>query len=86
MNNAFGYHFLPFQVYYKFNNVSLLREPLMLIFGFFFMFIACIVYVHADLTISKSSASYVAKLQWDEVLWMGIVQFLLQLLICIGDT
>lgn len=50
----------------------------MLIFGFFFMFIACIVYVNADLTISKSSASYVAKLQWDEVLWMGVVQYLLQ--------
>ncbi|KAI8549260.1 hypothetical protein RHMOL_Rhmol06G0011900 [Rhododendron molle] len=65
--NVVQEHSQYFQVYYKFNNVSLLREPLMLIFGFFFMFIACIVYVHADLTISKSSASYVAKLQWDEV-------------------
>ncbi|KAG5542730.1 hypothetical protein RHGRI_015745 [Rhododendron griersonianum] len=64
--NVVQEHSQYFQVYYKFNNVSLLREPLMLIFGFFFMFIACIVYVHADLTISKSSASYVAKLQWDE--------------------
>ncbi|KAF7141846.1 hypothetical protein RHSIM_Rhsim06G0004300 [Rhododendron simsii] len=65
--NVVQEHSQYFQVYYKFNNVSLLREPLMLIFGFFFMFIACIVYVNADLTISKSSASYVAKLQWDEV-------------------
>jgi len=65
--NVVQEHNQHFQVYYKFNNVSLLREPLMLIFGFFFLFIACIVYVHADLTISKSSASYVAKLQWDEV-------------------
>ncbi|GAB2300473.1 Dolichyl-diphosphooligosaccharide--protein glycosyltransferase subunit 1A [Dionaea muscipula] len=56
-----------FQVYYKFNSLSLLREPLMLISGFFFLFVACIVYMHADVTISKSSASYLAKLQWDEV-------------------
>lgn len=55
-----------FQVYYKFNSLSLLREPLMLISGFFLLFIACIVYLHADLTISKSSPSYVAKMQWDE--------------------
>ncbi|KAI8549256.1 hypothetical protein RHMOL_Rhmol06G0011800 [Rhododendron molle] len=64
--NVVQEHSQYFQVYYKFNNVSLLRELLMLNFEFF-MFIACIVYVHADLTISKSSASYVAKLQWDEV-------------------
>ncbi|XP_010266249.1 PREDICTED: dolichyl-diphosphooligosaccharide--protein glycosyltransferase subunit 1A [Nelumbo nucifera] len=58
---------LHFQVYYKFNNLSLLREPMMLVFGFFFLFVACIVYMHADMSISKSSASYLAKLQWDEV-------------------
>lgn len=58
----------------------------MLIFGFFFMFVACIVYMHADLTISKSSASYVAKLQWDEVLWMGVVQYFLHSFIWIWDT
>ncbi|XP_038715211.1 dolichyl-diphosphooligosaccharide--protein glycosyltransferase subunit 1A [Tripterygium wilfordii] len=56
-----------FQVYYGFNTLSMLREPLMLISGFFLLFVACIVYVHADMSISKSSASYVAKLQWDEV-------------------
>ncbi|KAJ9546020.1 hypothetical protein OSB04_025727 [Centaurea solstitialis] len=56
-----------FQVHYKFSNVSLLTEPLMLIFGFFSLFVACIIYMHADFTISKSSASYLAKLQWDEV-------------------
>ncbi|KAL8172175.1 hypothetical protein V2J09_023979 [Rumex salicifolius] len=54
-------------VYYKFSNISLLREPLMLISGFFFFFIACILYVHTDVTISKSSASYFARLQLDEV-------------------
>ncbi|CAH9087074.1 unnamed protein product [Cuscuta europaea] len=57
-----------FQVYYRFNSFSLLREPMMLISGFFFFFLTCIIYMHADLTISKSSASYLAKKQWDEVL------------------
>ncbi|XP_043712880.1 dolichyl-diphosphooligosaccharide--protein glycosyltransferase subunit 1A [Telopea speciosissima] len=68
-------HNVHFQVYYKFNTLSLLREPLMLIFGFFLLFIACIVYMHADITISKTSASYLAKLQWDEV-QAAIQQFL----------
>ncbi|KAC9923453.1 hypothetical protein E3N88_45071 [Mikania micrantha] len=61
-----------FQVHYKFSNISLLTEPLMLIFGFFSLFIACIIYMHVDFTISKSSASYLAKLQWDEV--QGTIQ------------
>ncbi|PKA60645.1 Dolichyl-diphosphooligosaccharide--protein glycosyltransferase subunit 1A [Apostasia shenzhenica] len=65
--NVVPEHNIYFQVYYSFNNLSLLREPLMLILGFLFLFIACIVHVHADLSISKSSASYIAKLQWDEV-------------------
>ncbi|KAF2310286.1 hypothetical protein GH714_007588 [Hevea brasiliensis] len=56
-----------FQIHYSFNKLSMLREPFMLISGFFFLFVACIVYVHVDLSISKSSASYLAKLQWDEV-------------------
>ncbi|GKV33416.1 hypothetical protein SLEP1_g41934 [Rubroshorea leprosula] len=56
-----------FQVYYKFNKLSMLREPLMLISGFFFLFVACIVYTRADISISKSSASYLAKQQWEEV-------------------
>ncbi|XWS26041.1 hypothetical protein CRYUN_Cryun27aG0119300 [Craigia yunnanensis] len=55
------------KVYYKFNKLSMLREPLMLISGFFFIFVACIVYMHADISISKSSASYLAKQQWEEV-------------------
>ncbi|KDP36760.1 hypothetical protein JCGZ_08051 [Jatropha curcas] len=56
-----------FQVYYRFNKLLMLQEPFMLISGFFLFFVACIVYVHVDLSISKSSASYLAKLQWDEV-------------------
>ncbi|CAN4121306.1 unnamed protein product [Withania somnifera] len=65
--NAVPEHNQYFQVYYRFSNLSLLREPMMLISGFFFLFVACIIYMHADLTISKSSPSYLAKLQWDEV-------------------
>lgn len=40
---------------------------MMLISGFFFFFVVCIIYTHADMSISKSSASYLAKMQWDEV-------------------
>ncbi|KAL2895238.1 Dolichyl-diphosphooligosaccharide--protein glycosyltransferase subunit 1A [Bienertia sinuspersici] len=66
--NAVPEHNQLIQVYYKFSSLSLLREPLMLISGFFFLFVACIAYSHADFSISKSSASYLAKLQWEEVL------------------
>jgi oligosaccharyltransferase complex subunit alpha (ribophorin I) len=54
------------QVFYRFNNISLLMEPMMLITGFFLMFVACIVYMRTDMSISKNSPSYLAKLQWDE--------------------
>lgn len=60
-------YFSMIQVYYRFNNLSLLREPLMLVSGFFLLFVAYIVFVHVDMSISKSSASYISKLQWDEV-------------------
>ncbi|XP_050207529.1 dolichyl-diphosphooligosaccharide--protein glycosyltransferase subunit 1A [Mercurialis annua] len=65
--NAVPEHNQYFQVYYRFNKLSMLREPFMLIAGFFFLFVAGIVCVHVDWSISKSSASYLAKLQWDEV-------------------
>ncbi|KAJ9186305.1 hypothetical protein P3X46_001895 [Hevea brasiliensis] len=55
------------QHFQSFNKLAMLREPFMLISGFFFLFVACIIYVHVDLSISKSSASYLAKQQWDEV-------------------
>ncbi|KAI4320905.1 hypothetical protein MLD38_034338 [Melastoma candidum] len=57
-----------FQVYYKFSSISMLREPMMLISGFVLFFVACIIYTHLDMSISKSSPSYLAKLQWEEVL------------------
>ncbi|XP_062101132.1 dolichyl-diphosphooligosaccharide--protein glycosyltransferase subunit 1A-like [Humulus lupulus] len=56
-----------FQVYYKFNSLAMFREPFMLISGFLILFLTGIVYMHADMSISKSSPSYLAKLQWDEV-------------------
>ncbi|XP_072963117.1 dolichyl-diphosphooligosaccharide--protein glycosyltransferase subunit 1A [Typha angustifolia] len=65
--NVVPEHNLYFQVYYKFNNFSLLREPMMLIAGFLLLFAVCIIYMHTDMAISKTSASYLAKLQWDEV-------------------
>nr|CAD1835256.1 unnamed protein product [Ananas comosus var. bracteatus] len=65
--NVVPEHNLYFQVFYRFSNLSLLREPLMLATGFFLLFVACIVYMHTDMAISKTSASYLAKLQWDEV-------------------
>ncbi|KAL5557686.1 hypothetical protein UlMin_033897 [Ulmus minor] len=66
-NNVVPEHNQYFQVYYKFNSLAMLWEPLLLISGFFFLFITSIIYMHADMSISKSSASYLAKLQWDEV-------------------
>ncbi|OWM70563.1 dolichyl-diphosphooligosaccharide--protein glycosyltransferase subunit 1A [Punica granatum] len=66
-SNVVPEHNQYFQVYYTFSSISMLMEPLMLISGFFFLFITCIVYMHADMSISKSSPSYLAKLQWEEV-------------------
>ncbi|KAE8719463.1 Dolichyl-diphosphooligosaccharide--protein glycosyltransferase subunit 1A [Hibiscus syriacus] len=56
-----------FQVYYRFSKLSKLREPLILILGFFLFFVACIVYTRADISFSKSSAAYLAKQQWEEM-------------------
>ncbi|KAG2252865.1 hypothetical protein Bca52824_083001 [Brassica carinata] len=67
-NNVVPDHNQNIQVYYKFSNINLLSEPLMLTSGFFVLFITCIIYTRADFSISKSSAAYLAKLQWDEVL------------------
>uniref|UniRef100_A0A1D1ZGL5 Dolichyl-diphosphooligosaccharide--protein glycosyltransferase subunit 1 n=1 Tax=Anthurium amnicola TaxID=1678845 RepID=A0A1D1ZGL5_9ARAE len=65
--NVVPEHNEPFLVYYRFHNISLLREPLMLTVGFFLLFVAYVIYMRVDMSISKSSASYIAKLQWDEV-------------------
>eukprot|EP00268_Persea_americana_P012576 TRINITY_DN1534_c0_g1_i1.p1 TRINITY_DN1534_c0_g1~~TRINITY_DN1534_c0_g1_i1.p1 ORF type:complete len:495 (-),score=85.33 TRINITY_DN1534_c0_g1_i1:355-1770(-) len=44
----------PFQVYYRFNPIFLLAEPLMLASAFFLFFAGCIAYLHVDLSIRKS--------------------------------
>ncbi|KAG7012904.1 Dolichyl-diphosphooligosaccharide--protein glycosyltransferase subunit 1B [Cucurbita argyrosperma subsp. argyrosperma] len=46
-------HNSAFQVYYSFNPIFMLAEPLMLVSAFFFFFVACIAYLHIDLSISK---------------------------------
>ncbi|EFJ07051.1 hypothetical protein SELMODRAFT_186434 [Selaginella moellendorffii] len=66
--NVVAEHNVPFQVKYKFNPLAMLAEPLMLIFGFFCFFLACMAYLHFDFPISKSSAAYQARLQQEEVL------------------
>jgi oligosaccharyltransferase complex subunit alpha (ribophorin I) len=44
-------------VYYEFNPVFMLAEPLMLIAAALLFFVACIAYLHMDLSIGKSQAS-----------------------------
>ncbi|XP_056866440.1 dolichyl-diphosphooligosaccharide--protein glycosyltransferase subunit 1A-like [Raphanus sativus] len=56
-NNVVPDHNQNIQVYYKFSNINLLSEPLMLISGFFVLFITCIIYTRADFSISKSSVT-----------------------------
>ncbi|CAL5322330.1 hypothetical protein CsSME_00000569 [Camellia sinensis var. sinensis] len=46
-------HDSPFQVYYNFNPIFMLAEPLMLASVFFFFFVACVAYLHIDLSIRK---------------------------------
>eukprot|EP01018_Ginkgo_biloba_P016536 Gb_37136 [translate_table: standard] len=65
--NVVPEHNMFFQVYYNFSTISMLAEPLMLVTGFFFFFVACVAYSHFDFSISKSSVSYLAKLQREEV-------------------
>jgi oligosaccharyltransferase complex subunit alpha (ribophorin I) len=65
--NVVPEHNVFFQVYYKFSTISMLAEPLMLVTGFFCFFLACILYSHSDFSISKSSVSYLAKLQREEI-------------------
>ncbi|KAF3622283.1 hypothetical protein FXO38_31372 [Capsicum annuum] len=47
-------HKSPFQVYYQFNPIYMLAEPLMLTFVFFLFFMACVTYLHLGLSISKT--------------------------------
>ncbi|MBA0813700.1 hypothetical protein Gohar_027528 [Gossypium harknessii] len=42
-----------FQVYYTFKPIFMLAEPLMLASAFFMFFVACVAYIHIDLSIRK---------------------------------
>lgn len=42
------------QVSYGFSPLSMLAEPLMLVAAFFLLFVSCVAYLHADLSIRKS--------------------------------
>lgn len=51
--NVVPMHNSPFQVYYTFNPIFMLAEPLMLASVFFLFFVACLAYLHIDLSIRK---------------------------------
>jgi len=51
--NVVPEHNSPFQVYYTFNQVFMLAEPLMLASVFFFLFVTYVAYLHIDLSIRK---------------------------------
>ncbi|KAM1141095.1 hypothetical protein ACFX19_041806 [Malus domestica] len=53
--NVVPEHNSHFQVYYTFNPVFMLAEPLMLVSTFFFIFMASVAYLHMDFSICKSS-------------------------------
>ena len=44
------------QVYYNFNPIFMLAEPFMLASAFFLFFMACVAYLHIDLSIRKSQS------------------------------
>ena len=67
-NSVLEHQFKYFQVYYRFNPLAMLVEPFMLVLGFLAFFAACIAYTHFDFTISKSTASYLAQVQREEVI------------------
>ncbi|KAF9676675.1 hypothetical protein SADUNF_Sadunf08G0027700 [Salix dunnii] len=51
--NVVPEHITPFQVYYTFKPIFMLAEPLMLASVFFLFFMACVAYLHIDLSIRK---------------------------------
>lgn len=52
-NNVVPEHNIPFQVYYHFNPIFMLAEPLMLTSVFFLLFVTCVAYLHIDLSLRK---------------------------------
>ncbi|XP_074286656.1 dolichyl-diphosphooligosaccharide--protein glycosyltransferase subunit 1B [Silene latifolia] len=56
-SNVVPEHNSAFQIYYKFNPVFMLAEPLMLVSVFLLFFLACIAYLHGDFSIQKLKSS-----------------------------
>ncbi|CAI8583477.1 unnamed protein product [Vicia faba] len=52
--NVVPEHNIPFQVYYNFNPIFMLAEPLMLASVFFLLFAASVAYLHMDISIRQS--------------------------------
>ncbi|XP_021771023.1 dolichyl-diphosphooligosaccharide--protein glycosyltransferase subunit 1B-like [Chenopodium quinoa] len=55
--NVVPEHNSPFQVYYDFNPAFMLVEPLILVSIFTLFFLACIAYLHGDISIHKQKTS-----------------------------
>ncbi|KAL2897672.1 Dolichyl-diphosphooligosaccharide--protein glycosyltransferase subunit 1B [Bienertia sinuspersici] len=55
--NVVPEHISPFEVVYDFNPAFMLAEPLILVSVFFVFFLACIAYLHGDLSIQKYKTS-----------------------------
>lgn len=55
------------QVSYSFTSMALLAEPFLLVGAFLLFFLSLIAYSRMDLTISKSTAAYQAKVQNEQV-------------------
>ncbi|KAE9465320.1 hypothetical protein C3L33_02771, partial [Rhododendron williamsianum] len=53
LSRVFEERLLDPKVYYNFNPIFMLAEPLMLASVFFFLFVACVAYLHIDLSIRK---------------------------------
>ncbi|KAI5061002.1 hypothetical protein GOP47_0023507 [Adiantum capillus-veneris] len=66
--NVVQEHNVFFEIYFKFNPMAMLVEPLMLVTGFFLFSIAYVAYARLEFSISKSSASYQARIQRAELI------------------
>lgn len=83
-NSILEHQFKFVQVYYRFNSLGMLVEPLMLVLSFFAFFASCIAYTHFDFTLSKTSSAYLAQIQREEV--MDVLQRLQKLLTIRGGA
>ncbi|KAI3923079.1 hypothetical protein MKW92_031775 [Papaver armeniacum] len=62
--NVVPEHGIPFQVYYNFNPIFMLAEPFMLVSVFFLFFVACVTYLHMDISIHEVVKSFAEGKVW----------------------